>query len=108
MRPGPCGPQLGAVSAVSWTTGAACMAKLAPRTSTRAFQEAARCLGRTLRALRAERGWTQRLAADRCGIGVAVLRRLEQGRGNPSLALLHSLAREYDVELILLLGSLKI
>jgi transcriptional regulator with XRE-family HTH domain len=52
-----------------------------------------------------ERGMTQRAAASRIGVGVAVLRRIEGGVGNPSLAVLVSVARAFDVTLAYLLGK---
>jgi transcriptional regulator with XRE-family HTH domain len=65
----------------------------------RAYQLAARSLAARLRRLRESRGWTQRATALRIGIGAAVLRRLESGAANPSLAVLVSVARAFGVSL---------
>jgi transcriptional regulator with XRE-family HTH domain len=54
--------------------------------------------------LRIARGWTQRSAAAHIGIGPAVVRRLESGAANPSLAVLVSVARAFRVPLTGLLG----
>jgi transcriptional regulator with XRE-family HTH domain len=57
-----------------------------------------------VRELRVERGWSQRSAAIHIGIGAAVVRRLETGSANPSLAVLVSVARAFGVPLKRLLG----
>ena len=67
------------------------------------LQRLAVTLGERLRRLRAERGLTQRAAAARIGIGPPVLRRLERGSANPSLAVLVSAARAFGIPLHLLL-----
>ena len=51
------------------------------------LQRLAGVLGKRLRELRNERGLTQRAAAARIGVGPLVLRKLERGSANPSLAL---------------------
>lgn len=65
----------------------------------RAYLLAARTLAARLRLLRESRGWTQRAAASRIGVGAAVLRRLESGAANPSLAVLVSVARAFGISL---------
>jgi XRE family aerobic/anaerobic benzoate catabolism transcriptional regulator len=70
----------------------------------REFDDLAVRLGSRLRDLRASKGWTQRAAADRIGIGAAVVRRLEKGSANPSLAILVSVARAFGIPLRSLLG----
>ena len=67
------------------------------------LQSLARVLGERLRRLRAQRGLTQRAAAARIGIGPLVLRRLERGSANPSLAILVSVARAFGIPLCRLL-----
>ena len=62
-------------------------------------------LGKRLLRLRAALGLTQRAAAARIGVGPRVLRRLERGSGNPSLAVLVSTARAFGVPLSRLLGD---
>ena len=68
------------------------------------FDDLAHRLGSRLRDLRASKGWTQRATADRIGIGAAVVRRLERGSANPSLAILVSVARAFGIPLRRLLG----
>jgi DNA-binding XRE family transcriptional regulator len=70
----------------------------------RAFDVLAVRLGSRMRQLRATKGWTQRATADRIGIGAAVVRRLENGSANPSLAILVSVARAFGIPLKHLLG----
>jgi transcriptional regulator with XRE-family HTH domain len=67
------------------------------------YQRIAVVLGKRLRRLRADRGLTQRAAAARIGVGPPVLRRLETGRANPSLAILVSIARAFGIPLSRLL-----
>lgn len=54
-------------------------------------------LAARLRELRAERGWTQEVAAERIGVEPACVRRLEAGTVNPSLAVLVSVAHAFGV-----------
>lgn len=56
-------------------------------------------LARRLRRLRARHGWSRRAAAAHIGVGVPVVRRLENGQANPSLAVLVSVARAFGVPL---------
>jgi transcriptional regulator with XRE-family HTH domain len=62
-------------------------------------------LGKRLRRLRAALGLTQRAAAARIGVGPMVLRQLERGSANPSLAVLVSTARAFGVPLSRLLRN---
>jgi DNA-binding XRE family transcriptional regulator len=62
-------------------------------------------LGKRLRRLRAKLGLTQRAAAARIGVGPRVLRCLERGSANPSLAVLVSTARAFGVPLSRLLRN---
>jgi transcriptional regulator with XRE-family HTH domain len=64
-----------------------------------AFRAAAKALALRIRRLRDARGWSQRAAATRIGVGAPVLRRLESGEANPSLAILLSVARAFGVPL---------
>ena len=61
-------------------------------------------LAKRLRQLRASRGWTQRVAAVRMGVGAPLVRRLENGQANPSLAVLLSVAAAFGIPLKELLG----
>ncbi|HLK39472.1 MAG TPA: helix-turn-helix transcriptional regulator [Polyangiaceae bacterium] len=82
-----------------------------PKRSTRAVspdghihvQRIARRLARRLNVLRASKGWSRRAAASAIGVGAPALRRLESGQGNPSLAVLVSIARAFGVPLHALL-----
>ncbi|MGH7436358.1 MAG: helix-turn-helix domain-containing protein [Polyangiaceae bacterium] len=58
-----------------------------------------------VRTLRTERGLTQRAAARLIGVGPPVVRRLEGGIANPSLAVLVSVARAFGVTLGYLFGK---
>jgi transcriptional regulator with XRE-family HTH domain len=85
------------------------MAKRAPgsnrtRRTGPTFRRLSRTLGQRVYDLRMARGWTQRSAAAHIGIGAAVVRRLETGSANPSLAVLVSVARAFRVPLTRLLG----
>ena len=62
-----------------------------------AFRRTVAKLARRLRELRKERGWTVEHSAERYGVEPAHVRRLERGTGNPSLAVLVSIA--YALEL---------
>lgn len=53
----------------------------------------ARELGVNVRIARTEAGLTQEDLAERSGIGIASVQRIEQGHANPSLATLYALAR---------------
>ena len=71
----------------------------------RLLANASRSLGRRLRSLRAKRAWSQRETATRIGVGVAHVRRIEAGLGNPSLALLVSIARAFGLTITELLDG---
>ena len=60
-------------------------------------------LGRRVRELRQESGWTVEEAAERFGIEPAHVRRVEAGRTNPSLATLVSIAHGLSTDLAELL-----
>ena len=66
-------------------------------------RQVARRLARRLNHLRARKGWSRRAAASAIGVGAPALRRLEAGQGNPSLAVLVSIARAFGVPLRALL-----
>lgn len=62
-------------------------------------QRAFRDLGHRMRELRIERGWTQEVAAERLGVGVRELQRIEAGRVNLTLRSLVRIARALAVPL---------
>ena len=53
-------------------------------------------LGKTIRSLRKEKGYSQEELADRCGIHRTYLGQIERGIGNPSLALIISIATQLE------------
>ncbi len=61
------------------------------------FRSLILALGRVLRALRRERGWTVEEAAGRFAVEPAFVRRIEAGRTNPSLAVIVSMATAFGV-----------
>lgn len=69
------------------------------RPRVRDFDKVTHSLGKRLRRLRAARGWTQRVAALRIGVGTPLVRRLENGQANPSLAILLSVADAFGIPL---------
>jgi transcriptional regulator with XRE-family HTH domain len=68
-----------------------------------AFRRLIMRLARRIKELRAARGWTVEHSAERCGVEPAHVRRLERGRGNPSLAVLVSIAAAFDIDVAKLL-----
>lgn len=59
--------------------------------------EALRALGKRLRALRAERDWTQEFTASAAGITLRMLQRLEGGETNPTLDTLVKVSSAYGL-----------
>jgi transcriptional regulator with XRE-family HTH domain len=66
-------------------------------------EELRRELGRRLRARRSAQGRTLATVAVDAGLSVPYVANLENGRGNPTLGVLHGLARALDVPLAELL-----
>lgn len=54
-------------------------------------------LGRTIRELRSDHGWSRRTLADRAGIGESTVSRLELYGHTPGLPVLRLLAKALDV-----------
>jgi DNA-binding XRE family transcriptional regulator len=77
--------------------------KTAHHRESAAFRRVAAHLGRQVRQLRQERGWTVEEAAERFGIEPAHVRRVEAGRTNPSLATLVSIAHGLSTDVAKLL-----
>jgi ribosome-binding protein aMBF1 (putative translation factor) len=75
-----------------------------PRESA-AFRRVAVQLGRRVRSLRQEMGWSVEKAAERFGIEPAHVRRVESGRTNPSLATLVGIAHGLSTDVVELLGE---
>jgi transcriptional regulator with XRE-family HTH domain len=58
-----------------------------------------------LRKLRLERGWTQELAAEKCGIGYKLFQLYELGiKKNPGLLTLEKIARGFGLDVSQLLA----
>jgi transcriptional regulator with XRE-family HTH domain len=70
-----------------------------------AFRRVAVQLGRRVRSLRQEMGWSVEKAAERFGIEPAHVRRVESGRANPSLATLVGIAHGLSTDVVELLGE---
>ena len=66
-------------------------------------------VGRRIRELRKEKGWSQQLLADHAELERAHLSRLEEGRREAGLRVLERIARalDVDVEDLVLRGSVK-
>lgn len=54
-------------------------------------------LGRNVRALREERGWSQEDYADRSGIHRTYVSAIERGHRNPTIEVVERLARPFEV-----------
>jgi|HubBroStandDraft_1064217.scaffolds.fasta_scaffold897877_1 transcriptional regulator with XRE-family HTH domain len=55
-------------------------------------------VGRRIKELRQEKGWSQQLLADHAELERAHLSRLEEGKREPGLRVLDRIARALDVE----------
>jgi len=55
-------------------------------------------LGRNVRRLREEKGWSQEDYADRTGIHRTYVSDIERGRRNPTVTVVEKLARPLEVE----------
>jgi transcriptional regulator with XRE-family HTH domain len=53
-------------------------------------------LGRNIRSLREERGWSQEEYADRSGLHRTYVSAIERGRRNPTIDVVERLARPFD------------
>ncbi len=77
--------------------------KTAHHRESAAFRRVVAQLGRRVRKLRLERGWTVEDASELFGVEPAHVRRIEAGRTNPSLATLVSLAHGLGIDVSVLL-----
>ncbi len=57
-------------------------------------------LGRTIRGMREDRGWSQSVLADAAGMTQSAVARFEAGGTVPSLPVLERLARALDADLV--------
>jgi transcriptional regulator with XRE-family HTH domain len=55
-------------------------------------------LGRNLRRLREEQGWSQEDFADRAGIHRTYVSDIERGRRNPTIAVVEKLAKPFGLK----------
>ena len=79
--------------------------KTLQHTRTVAFRRAANRLAHRIRKLRTDRGWTIEVAAERCNIEPAHVRRIESGDANPTLGVLVSIAKAYGLTVAALLDE---
>ena len=68
------------------------------------FRRLSERLGANVRRLRASRGWTQEVAAERCEIATRMLQAIEAGGVNATLVTLARLASGFDVDVQDLVG----
>lgn len=67
-----------------------------------------RAIGKRVRTLREERGWSQARLAERAGIGVAYVTRIEGAKKRATVETLEALARAFEVPLWRLLASTRL
>jgi transcriptional regulator with XRE-family HTH domain len=64
-----------------------------------------RAFGNRIRELRAATGMTQEDLAERCGLFRTYMSRIETGKANPTLTMIHALAGSLSVEVTALFGA---
>jgi transcriptional regulator with XRE-family HTH domain len=64
--------------------------------------------GRAVRALRLKRGLTQQELADACGLDIGYVGGIERGQRNPSLGVMHGMAKVLGSTLTKLLATVGI
>lgn len=67
------------------------------------LQSAKRALGKRIRKLRQEKGWSQTAFASMCRIDPSYVSRIEQGEMNPRYSVLQTIANKLEVSLFSLL-----
>ena len=67
------------------------------------LQSAKRALGRRIRELRQEKGWSQTAFASMCRIDPSYVSRIEQGEMNPHCSVLQAIANKLEVSGVSLL-----
>ena len=70
----------------------------------RTYKRVVRALAKNMKRLRAERGWTQEVASEACGLGVRALQALELGERNVTLVTLSQVADGFGVSVGALLS----
>ncbi len=69
------------------------------------MSDASRRLQESVTRARKQLSWSQRTLADRAGVGVETVRKLEGGRPSVTLAVLERVADALDTPLVMLLGG---
>ena len=67
------------------------------------LQSAKRALGKRIRELRQQKGWSQTAFASRCRIDPSYVSRIEQGEMNPRCSVLQTIANKLEVSVFALL-----
>jgi transcriptional regulator with XRE-family HTH domain len=63
-------------------------------------------IGKRVRNLRTDRGWSQEELADRSGVNRSYMSRVELGKSDVSLSVLHKIARTLEISLAELLTGI--
>ena len=63
-------------------------------------------IGKRVRKLRTDRGWSQEELADRSGVNRSYMSRVELGKSDVSLSVLHKIARTLEISLSELLAGI--
>ena len=67
------------------------------------LQSAKRALGKRIRELRQEKGWSQTAFASMCRVDPSYVSRIEQGGMNPRCSVLQTIANKLEVSIFSLL-----
>lgn len=67
------------------------------------LQSAKRALGKRIRELRQEKGWSQTAFASMCRVDPSYVSRIEQGEMNPRCSVLQTIANKLEVSIFSLL-----
>lgn len=70
--------------------------------------QVAKEFGKAVRKLRAQRGVTQQQLADACGLDLSYVGQVERGQRNPTLGVMHGIAKVLRVKLSALLRDAKL
>lgn len=62
------------------------------------MQNLSKIIGRHIKRLRKQRGWTQTELADQLNMSLDMVGRMERGQASPSLSTLSHLARAFDTQ----------
>jgi transcriptional regulator with XRE-family HTH domain len=61
--------------------------------------QVSREFGKAVRKLRLERGITQQQLADACGLDLSYIGQIERGQRNPTLGVIHGIAKVLDTKI---------